>query len=268
MYMTETMEVQQTPKKNKQATNSLVLGIVSTVFSVGNFLPGLLSVLSIVSALAGLFAILSGFSGLRAARKMDGFGRQNAVIGMILGLIGILALVIMMMVSVNKGVNYAKSLNSSTVFKGEGYSFSYPGSWTIQDMSGQAFCQNPVAKCAITLVHPSKDGTNLNLFIMQLNQEYPITDLDQKMWAEVEAATPGIKLESRQALRLGEITAIQRIFSQPSPVAANGIAHIQQVYITKGQYLYNFTLWSPTAEALKKYSPEANTIIASFAFTK
>lgn len=255
-------------KSNKQAMNSLVLGIVAFVFAVGNILPGWMSVLSIVSAFAGLFALLSGFSGFRAARKTEGVGKRNAIIGMVLGFLGILALVVTLSISVNKGVNYAKSLETNVEFAGEGYSFSYPSSWTTQDMSGQAFCQQTGVNCAVTLIHPAKDGTNLNLLIMSLNQEFEISELDQLMWAESEASTPGIQLESREEITIGEITAIKRQFSMPAAQNPDGNAYIQQVYITKGLYVYNLTLWCPTTDALLKYSPDADKIISTFKFTK
>jgi uncharacterized membrane protein HdeD (DUF308 family) len=80
----------QGAKKNKQAMSSLVLGIVSIIFSLGIFAPGVISSLACVGVAATFLALLAGIAGLRAARKMDGLGRRQAILGMLLGGAGLM----------------------------------------------------------------------------------------------------------------------------------------------------------------------------------
>jgi len=98
--------------KNKQAQNSLVLGIVSIILALFNFAPGLYSALGCAGVAGSLFAIISGIQGIRAAKQLDGNQRNYAIIGMIAAGISLLIFVIVMGLAALRGVTFSQNLRS------------------------------------------------------------------------------------------------------------------------------------------------------------
>ena len=257
-------------KKNQQAIASLILGILSIVFAIGNFAPGLLSTLGCVGAAAALLALTAGASGLRATRKLDGQGRGWAIAGMSLGGLGLLVFIAVMassILNVQKQVETLLTPQPPQVFQSDALTLTYPGSWQVVDISKQDICNRPGVKCLIAIGSPSGDGTNINLMRFTLDQKITVEELDQALWTQYESSNPDVALESRKAIEVGGQPATRRIFNIPSSQVISGQAHLLQIYIVNGLALYQFTVWAPSADALTLHQSEVDEIIASLQFS-
>ena len=184
------------------------MGILSVVFAVGNFAPGLLSVLGCVGAAAALLALLAGVLGLRATRKLDGQGRGWALIGLSLGGLGLLVFIAVMGSAALSAIRDAEVLltpQPPQVFQGGDLTLTDPGGWQVVDMSQQDFCKQPGVECLIAISAPSGEGSNLNLMRFSLDQEATVEQLEQEAWAKFESSTADVTMVSRAAIEVGVV---------------------------------------------------------------
>ena len=68
-------------------------------------------------------------------------------------------------------------------------------------------------------------------------------------------------------IEIGGQPAIRRVFSAPSPQAAEGRTYYIQTYIVNERALYVVTVTALSAEALDQHQAEMNEIINSIQFT-
>ncbi len=262
---------------NKQALASLVLGAVSLVLGFFNLAPGLFSALGCVGSIAALLALIAGVRGVRAARILDGQGHKAAVTGMAaggLGLVfGLAVFITLSAISARQGIEQieqaekaGKAGQTVQAFQGAGLRLTYPGSWQVVDMSQMAPCKQAGIECVVTIRHPSGDGTNINVMRFALQQEASVEETDQALWEQFTSSTSDVSLESREATEVGSQPAIKRTFNVPASKAPGGRAHIYQVYIVKGLGLYQITVWTPSADALKQRQGEIDQIVSSIGF--
>lgn len=264
-----------TPPQNQQATNSMILGILSLILSFFTLAPGLLSALGCAGAVGALLALAAGVMGLRAASTPEMPGRGRAIAGMVAGGIGLLVFGAAMFGAVAEGqaelervVAGATEMPSATaVFEGEGFTLAYPQDWQSLDVSQQAFCQRADVTCQLAIAHPSEDGTSLNVVTINLGEEMALQDADELMWSSFRASTPEVELASRVEVELDGRAAIQRRFSAPANNTPDGRAQVLQTFTIRGQTLYQFTGWAPDEEAMNAHLEELEAIIGSVEFT-
>jgi hypothetical protein len=265
--------ITQPNKNNSQAVSSLVLGFVAIALALLPFYSQTWTtraIFDVVAPLAVLLAVITGLRGLRFAKVNNSQGRNLSVAGLALAGLGLLALIA---VRNSDALRTAGPLPASLapqppqVFKGDVFTFTYPGSWQVNDgLSQQDFCKQPSVECLIAIGSPA-DGTNLNLLRYSLDQEVTLEELDPVLWAQFKATTSDVTLESKDAIELGGQPAIRRIFSMPSTNAPGGRAHLLQIYAVKGLAFYQFTVWAPNANALTQHRAEVDALTTSFQFT-
>jgi hypothetical protein len=145
---------------------------------------------------------------------------------------------------------------------------TYPGDW--KDLSQEVceeFGQDPLTECLLGIAHPSGDGTSLNLLrFAGLGLELDLEWADDLLWAPFEASTSDLQVESRESTEYGGEPAVRRVFSLPSSESPSGRAHILQVFVVKGEVVYIFTGWTPSAEAMAEHRPSMEEIITSIRF--
>jgi hypothetical protein len=268
--MSISTEPQNKAKRNTQAIASLILGMMSIVFALFYLAPGLLSALGCVGAIAALLAFLAGVQGLRAARGLDEQGRKLAIAGMGAGGLGLLVFIVLMASSVLRAQREFETLltpQPPQTFQGDDFTLTYPSGWQSIDIGQQAFCGQPGVECLFGISHPTGDGTNINLIRFALEQEATVEEIDQALWAQFEAGTPDVTLESREVIEIRGQPATRRIFNVPSPSTPSGRAHVLQIYIVKGRALYQFTGWTPGPDALTQHQAEIEEIITNIQFT-
>src|SRR3990172_2831201 len=266
--MSTSTEPQGKPRKNQQAFASLIMGILSIVFALGNFAPGIFSSLGCGGATAALLALLAGVLGLRATRKLDGQGRGWAITGMSLGGLGLLVFIAVMassVLNVQRQVDALLTLQPPQVFQDDALTLTYPGGWQVLDIS--QLDKQPGVEYLIAIGSPSGDGTNITLIRFTFDQEASVEELDQALWASFESSSPDVVLESREAIEVGGLPAIRRIFNYPSPQVTGGRLHKLQIDIVNGLALYQFTVRAPGADALTQHQAEIEEIITSLQFT-
>ncbi len=227
-------ETQDKTKKNTQANASLILGLISIVFSLFNYFPGFLCVLGIVGVVAALLAVLAGVQGLRAAREIEEQGRKLAIAGIVAGGLGLLLFIIPFIAYVVRDVREMETLltpQPPQTFHGDGFALTYPGDWEQVDVTGQDFCKQPGVEWILAIIHPSGDGTNINLVRLTPEGETTLEAYDQASWAQFESETPDVNLESRDIIEIGGQPAIRRVFSMPASNIHSELGQFLQVYI-------------------------------------
>lgn len=264
-------EPQDKTQKNTQAIASLILGVISIVFALFNYAPGFLSVLGIVGAVAASLALLAGKRGFRAAREIDEQGRKLAIAGLAAGGLGLLLFIITFIVPIVTDVGEMQALltpQPPKTFQGDGFTLTYPNGWeTIDAFAEQDLCKQPGVECILAIVHPSRDGTNINLIRVALDEETTVDENDQAEWAYFESVTPDVNLESRDIIEIGGQPAIRRVFSAPSSDVPSGRVHVLQVYIVKGLTVYTFTGVAQSADTLTQHRAEIEEIIIGMQFS-
>ena len=265
-------ETQDKTKKNTQANASLILGLISIVFALFNYSPGFLSVLGIVGVVAALLAVLAGVRGLRAAREIEEQGRKLAIAGIAAGGLGLLVFIAIMASSALRTQREVETLltpQPPQTFQGDDFTLTYPTGWEATDaFAGQDFCKQPGVECLFAIGHPSRDGTNINLIRFALEEEATVEEIDQVLWAQFESVTPDVNLESRDTMEVGGQPAVRRVFSAPSSEASGVRGYMLQVYIVKGLTFYQFTGWTPSADALTQHRAEIEEIITGMQFSR
>lgn len=269
--MSTSTEPQDKTKKNQQAIASLILGILSLAFALGNFAPGLLSTLGCVGATAALLALLAGVLGLRAARKLDGQRRSLAITGMSLGGLGLIVFIAVMASSVLSKQRQVQTLltpQPPQIFQSDDLTLTYPSDWQVVDISQQDTCKQSGLKCVIAIASSAGDGTNINLMRFTLSQEATVEEVDQALWAKFTSNTPDVTLVSREAIKVDGHPAIRRIFNTPSQKAASGRDYLIDIYVVNGLALYQFTVWAPSADALTQHQAAIEEVIKNFHFKR
>jgi hypothetical protein len=214
---------------------------------------------------------------MRAARDLDGQGRKAAVAGMAaggLGLVfGLAVIVTLTTISAQRSIQQieqaakaGKAAQTLQTVQSAGLHLTYPGSWQVIDISQVGACKQAGVECVVAIRHPSGDGTNINLMRFALQQEASVEQADQAVWEQFTSSTPDVNLESREATQVGSQPAIKRTFNVPAAKASGGRAYIYQVYIVKGLGLYQITVWTPSADALKQHQGEIDQIVSSIGF--
>jgi hypothetical protein len=250
---------------------------VSLTLAFFTFAPGACSGLGCVGPIAALLALTAGMRGMRAARDLDGQGRKAAVAGMAaggLGLVfGLAVIVTLTTISAQRSIQQieqaakaGKAAQTLQTVQSAGLHLTYPGSWQVIDISQVGACKQAGVECVVAIRHPSGDGTNINLMRFALQQEASVEQADQAVWEQFTSSTPDVNLESREATQVGSQPAIKRTFNVPAAKASGGRAYIYQVYIVKGLGLYQITVWTPSADALKQHQGEIDQIVSSIGF--
>ncbi|RME57365.1 hypothetical protein D6779_08850 [Candidatus Parcubacteria bacterium] len=237
--------------QNAQAKNGLILGIVGVLLALLGYIPGWLSFLGVVGAIAGLLALIAGIRGLRFASRQEGIGRNKALSGIILGVLGILIFGIYMALSVLWGMSVAEEVMSKAsvqTFQGDGFTFEYSGQWQVADPSGISGCEN--SQCLAVLV--IEKTSNVIVGRNPLGKEATLDEVGQQLLLETQAEPV-----STDNIQVDGLPAIEYIWPK-------GEYYQDVVIFLSNGDLYTIVMTSSSEEAHRASKDEFDKILASF----
>ncbi len=259
----------QAATRNLQADASLVLGVLSIILALLNFVPSVVNSWSPLAVVAGFLAMLLGLRGRRMAKPQDGLHRKRAILGVATGTLGasLFAAILGWNMLAELGlVQIAPTPLTSLApktFEGGGLKLSYPGRWQTTDVMRKQLdlCQQPGVECLVFVGLPPYKEISLNAIRFALPPEMTLEKLDQEQWSQADAMQA--VLDAHEMIKVDGYPAVKQRFNAPSTQAASGRAYILQVNVFKAPYLYQLTGWASSADALKQHQAELEDIIMS-----
>lgn len=157
----------------------------------------------------------------------------------------------------------AAELEGPVMVEGEGFSLAYPANWQPIEVEEPAICQESDFDCLLHLAPLGSDGSNLNMMHYNVAPDISFEEFESLSWNAFSVQHPGTAFDSREMIEVAGRPAVRRIFQMPIEGVMAGEAHLQNVLILDGSMVYEFTLWTPSAESLDKYGQDLDDILAS-----
>ena len=244
----------QTPRNN-QALSSLALGALALLLSllalVGTYQIGAAAIV------AALLSFWAGGRGLLDARQRQGIGLPGALGGAALGLLGLV-------VGVAVLVSHLGGAAEAQVFQSSDFTMRYPANWRMFDLDAETFCSRPDVDCLLAIGIPGEE-TRVQVFRYTLSQAATVEAIDESFWEGLIASNPQMALDSREALTIGGLPAIKRLYHLPVS-AAGTTPYTLQIYAVRELTYFEFRATFPNVDDWVRHRATVDAIAASMRF--
>jgi hypothetical protein len=141
---------------------------------------------------------------------------------------------------------------------------TYPAGWKTDDVNKVDVCKTQQEECFILLYEGRFGYTAMLVGRFWVDATMSPADIERNTWAQFVQRTPGIKLESRDTLKVGGYSAARRFyFTPPSSPKDDDMDYNMQVYIPRGRAVYYISVWSENKPIFEEERSTVDEILSS-----
>jgi hypothetical protein len=141
---------------------------------------------------------------------------------------------------------------------------TYPASWKAADINQVEVCRTKEEECFVLLYEGRFGYTALLIGRFWLDNAMSATAVERSTWANITQETPGLKLETRDTLKVGGFDAARRFyFAPPSSAKDDDMDYNMHIYIPRGRAVYYISVWSENKAIFEEARSSIDDIVST-----
>jgi hypothetical protein len=137
---------------------------------------------------------------------------------------------------------------------------TYPADWKTDDVTKSTQCKT--SECFVYLYQGRFGSTAMVIGRFWLDDAMSPADAEHLTWTNISRQSPGVKLDSRDTVQVGGVSAARRFFFFPTSTSQD-LSYAMQIYVTQGRAAYFISVWSVNKPIFDEDRSAVDEIVAS-----